>query len=179
MNIEPSKLDAHALSAYADNAHKLTAAASAASSSISSRPLSFDALARNDVLQVLFFAILFGVSLALVGEPGEAGRRLIEMRLEGAVPRHGPDRPPRAAGRAGRGRPTRSASTASARLSSLPRWSRVLALGRAASSLVVLGVVMRVSGLNILRFLSYLREELTIVLATASSDACCRRSCAS
>ena len=27
---------------------------------------SFDALARNDVLQVLFFAILFGVSLALV-----------------------------------------------------------------------------------------------------------------
>jgi len=28
---------------------------------------SFEALARNDVLQVLFFAIVFGVSLALVG----------------------------------------------------------------------------------------------------------------
>src|SRR3979409_2029052 len=35
---------------------------------------SFDALSRNDVLQVLFFAILFGVSLALVG--GEKGERI-------------------------------------------------------------------------------------------------------
>src|SRR6202021_3785365 len=38
--------------------------------------------------------------------------------------------------------------------------------------LVVLGAVMRVfTGLNILQFLNYFREELTIVLATASSDA--------
>ena len=37
--------------------------------------------------------------------------------------------------------------------------------------LVVLGGVMRLAGLNIFKFLAYLREELTIVLATASSDA--------
>jgi aerobic C4-dicarboxylate transport protein len=38
--------------------------------------------------------------------------------------------------------------------------------------LVVLGTVLRVvTGLNILKFLNYFREELTIVLATASSDA--------
>jgi aerobic C4-dicarboxylate transport protein len=36
---------------------------------------------------------------------------------------------------------------------------------------VVLGLVMRMAGLNIFKFLAYLREELTIVLATASSDA--------
>ena len=37
---------------------------------------------------------------------------------------------------------------------------------------MVLGAVMRlVSGLSILKLLAYLREELTIVLATASSDA--------
>src|SRR5438046_8571658 len=35
----------------------------------------------------------------------------------------------------------------------------------------VLGVVMRLAGINILKFLAYMREELTIVLATASSDA--------
>jgi aerobic C4-dicarboxylate transport protein len=35
----------------------------------------------------------------------------------------------------------------------------------------VLGTVMALAGLNIVKFLSYLREELTIVLATASSDA--------
>src|SRR6202035_4582503 len=37
-----------------------------------------DALARNDVLQVLCFAIIFGVSLALVGEPGKPVADLIE-----------------------------------------------------------------------------------------------------
>jgi aerobic C4-dicarboxylate transport protein len=37
--------------------------------------------------------------------------------------------------------------------------------------LIVLGAIMRVAGLNILKFLAYLREELTIVLGTASSDA--------
>jgi aerobic C4-dicarboxylate transport protein len=37
--------------------------------------------------------------------------------------------------------------------------------------LIILGGVMRLAGLNILKFLGYLREELMIVLATASSDA--------
>ena len=37
--------------------------------------------------------------------------------------------------------------------------------------IVVLGAVMRFVGLNIFKFLAYFREELTIVLATASSDA--------
>jgi aerobic C4-dicarboxylate transport protein len=37
--------------------------------------------------------------------------------------------------------------------------------------LVVLGAVLALAGVNIFKFLSYLREELTIVLATASSDA--------
>ena len=36
---------------------------------------------------------------------------------------------------------------------------------------VVLGAVMRLAGVNIFALLAYLREELTIVLATASSDA--------
>jgi aerobic C4-dicarboxylate transport protein len=37
--------------------------------------------------------------------------------------------------------------------------------------IVVLGTIMRIAGLNIFKFLAYLREELTIVFATASSDA--------
>src|SRR5262249_60538320 len=36
---------------------------------------------------------------------------------------------------------------------------------------VVLGLVMLLVGISIFKFLAYLREELTIVLATASSDA--------
>jgi aerobic C4-dicarboxylate transport protein len=45
-------------------------------------------------------------------------------------------------------------------------------LAVALFALVVLGAMLRVaSGLSVLRFLAYFREELTVVLATASSDA--------
>jgi aerobic C4-dicarboxylate transport protein len=39
---------------------------------------SIDALSRNDVLQVLFFAIIFGVSLALLGDKGQQVTSLID-----------------------------------------------------------------------------------------------------
>ena len=53
----------------------------------------FDAFSRNDVLQILVFAVLFGVALALVGEPARvarpvhdparAARRLVEAHAGG------------------------------------------------------------------------------------------------
>src|SRR6202049_4874869 len=74
MNIDPSTLDAKALNTYADNAHRLQGGGIGSLLLNIIPTTSFDALARNDVLQVLFFAILFGVSLALVG--GEKGERI-------------------------------------------------------------------------------------------------------
>ena len=74
MNIDPSTLDAKALNTYADNAHKLKGGGIGSFLLNIIPTTSFDALSRNDVLQVLFFAILFGVSLALVG--GEKGERV-------------------------------------------------------------------------------------------------------
>src|SRR5207247_9981710 len=74
MNIDPSTLDAKALNTYADNAHKLQGGGIGSFLLNIIPSTSFDALPRNDVLQVLFFAILFGVSLALVG--GEKGERI-------------------------------------------------------------------------------------------------------
>src|SRR5246500_2197387 len=67
MNIDPSTLDAKALSTYAGNAQKLKGEGIGAFLMNVIPTTSFDALSRNDVLQVLFFAILFGVSLSLVG----------------------------------------------------------------------------------------------------------------
>ena len=67
MNIDPSTLDAKALNTYADNAHKLKGGGIGSFLVNIIPTTSFDALSRNDVLQVLFFAIIFGVSLALVG----------------------------------------------------------------------------------------------------------------
>src|SRR6202012_1449457 len=57
---------------------------------------------------------------------------------------------------------------------SLKQLVSLVALYYVALAIFVLGIlggVMTLAGLNILKFLSYLREELTIVLATASSDA--------
>src|ERR1700716_3132764 len=67
MNIDPSTLDAKALSTHSDNIHKLAGGGIGGFLLNIIPTTSFDALSRNDVLQVLFFAIIFGTSLALVG----------------------------------------------------------------------------------------------------------------
>src|SRR5271170_7474814 len=78
MNIDPATLDAKALSNYADNAHKLQGAGIGSFILNIIPTTSIDALSRNDVLQVLFFAVLFGVALALVGEPAAQVTSFVE-----------------------------------------------------------------------------------------------------
>jgi aerobic C4-dicarboxylate transport protein len=171
MNIDVARLDAHALGAHADNAHKLHGGGVGGFILNIIPATLFDALARNDVLQVLFFAIVFGVSLALVGEPAKPVANLIEMvstvlfRAMGLIVRLAPlgvlGAVAYTVGEYGVGSLERLASLV------VVFWIAV-----ALFVLVVLGAVLRAfTGLSILRFLNYFREELTIVLATASSDA--------
>jgi aerobic C4-dicarboxylate transport protein len=171
MNIDTSTLDASALNSYADNAHKLKGGGVSSFLLNIIPTTSFDALARNDVLQVLFFAILFGVSLALVG--GEKGAMVTDIieavstvlfRAMGLIVRVAPlgvlGAVAYTVGRYGVG--------------SLKQLLSLVALFYVAIAIfvaVILGGVMRLAGLNIFKFLNYLREELTIVLGTASSDA--------
>src|SRR5258708_3843065 len=61
-----------------DAAQKLQGAGLGSSSMNIIRTTSIEALACNDVLQVLFFAVLFGVSLALVGEKAQQVTSLID-----------------------------------------------------------------------------------------------------
>src|SRR5579871_6178077 len=67
MNIDTTHLDANALGSYADRAKNLKGEGIGSFLLNVIPTTSFDALSRNDVLQVLFFAIIFGISLALVG----------------------------------------------------------------------------------------------------------------
>jgi aerobic C4-dicarboxylate transport protein len=171
MNIDPASLDPKAMAAASENARKLQGSGFGAFI-LNILPLTiFDAFARNDVLQVLVFAILFGVSLALVG--GETARSVsgfieklatVLFRAMGLIVRLAPlgvlGAVAYTVGRYGVG--------------SLQQLVSLVLLFYAAVLffvLVVLGAVMRLAGFSILRFLAYLREELTIVLATASSDA--------
>jgi aerobic C4-dicarboxylate transport protein len=170
MNIDPATLDAKAMSSYADNASKFKGGGVGSFLLNIIPTTSFDALARNDVLQVLFFAIIFGVSLALVGDKAKQVSSLIDQasivlfRAMGLIVRVAPlgvlGAVAYTVGRYGVG--------------SLKQLISLVVLFYASVAifvLIILGGVMRLAGLNILKFLSYMREELTIVLATASSDA--------
>jgi len=123
------------------------------------------------VLQVLFFAIIFGVSLALVG--GEKGKQVTSLidavatvlfKAMGLIVRVAPlgvlGAVAYTVGRYGIGS-----------LKQLVSLVVLFYVSVAVFVFIVLGAVMRLAGLNILKFLAYMREELTIVLGTASSDA--------
>jgi aerobic C4-dicarboxylate transport protein len=170
MNIDPATLDAKAMGSYADNASRLKGGGIGSFILNIIPTTSIDALARNDVLQVLFFAVIFGVSLALVGDKAKQVATLVDQvstvlfRAMGLIVRVAPlgvlGAVAYTVGRYGVG--------------SLKQLISLVMLFYAAVAifvLVILGAVMRLAGFNILKFLGYLREELTIVLATASSDA--------
>jgi aerobic C4-dicarboxylate transport protein len=171
MNIDPATLDGKAIATAADNAHKLQGSGIGSFLVNIIPTTSIDALARNDVLQVLFFAVLFGVALALVG--GEKGERVTSLidavatvlfRTMGLIVRVAP------LGVLGAVAYTVGAYG----VGSLKQLLSLVVMFYVAVTifvLVVLGFVMRLAGINILKFLAYFREELTIVLATASSDA--------
>lgn len=171
MNVDVASLDAKALGQTADNAQKLQGGGISAFLLDVIPKTAFDALARNDVLQVLFFAVLFGASLSLVG--GEKGRAVTEMidalsavlfKAMGLIVRVAP------LGVMG----AVAYTVARYGIGSLTQLLSLVALFYAAVALFVFGVlgaVMRLSGLSLIKFLRYLRAELTIVLGTASSDA--------
>jgi aerobic C4-dicarboxylate transport protein len=170
MNIDPTTLDAKALSNYADNAHKLQGAGVGSFILNIIPTTSIDALSRNDVLQVLFFAILFGIALALVGEPAAQVTSFVEavskvlFKVMGLLVRVAPlgvlGAVAYTVGKYGVGS-----------LKQLLSLVLIFYVSVAIFVIVVLGGILRALGLNIFKFLGYLREELTIVLATASSDA--------
>ena len=158
MNIDPSTLDAKALNTYADNAHKLQGGGIGSFLLNIIPTTSFDALARNDVLQVLFFAIIFGTSLALVGsEKGEKITSLIDavstvlFRAMGLIVRLAP------LGVLG----AVAYTVGKYGVGSLKQLISLVALFYVSVAIFVLGVlggVMALAGLNIFKFLTYLRE---------------------
>jgi aerobic C4-dicarboxylate transport protein len=122
------------------------------------------------VLQVLFFAIIFGISLALVGEPARPVITLVDaaskvlFRAMGLIVRVAPLGVLGAIG----------FTVGQYGIGSLQQLLTLVLLFYVSVALfvvVALGFVMRLTGLSLFKLLRYLKEELMIVLATASSDA--------
>ena len=128
------------------------------------------AFADNNVLQVLLFSVLFGSALNLVGEAASGISRLINelshviFRIMGMIVRLAP------IGVFG----AIAFTTSTYGLDSLQHLGSLVGLFYLtcmAFVAIILGAVMRFSGLRMLPLLKYLREELLIVMGTASSDA--------
>ncbi|CAN7576025.1 C4-dicarboxylate transporter DctA [Aquipseudomonas alcaligenes] len=128
------------------------------------------AFASNDILQVLLFSVLFGCALNQVGEAASGVARLINemshviFRIMGMIVRLAP------IGVFG----SIAFTTSKYGVDSLRHLGGLVVVFYATCAvfvLLVLGTVLRVSGLRLWPFLGYLREELLIVLGTASSDA--------
>ncbi|QQZ39874.1 C4-dicarboxylate transporter DctA [Pseudomonas sp. SK3(2021)] len=170
MNIDTTTLDAGAMSSYSENAHKLQGSGIGSFILNIIPTTSIDALARNDVLQVLFFALLFGISLALVG--GKSAERVtsfiddiskVLFKAMGLIVRLAP------LGVLG----AVAYTVGKYGVGSMKQLVSLVVLFYASILIfvfVILGAVLRYAGVNVFKFIAYLREELTIVLATASSD---------
>ena len=169
MNVDTSKLDASAMAAYASNADKLTSGGTVDFLMKLIPGTVVEAFAKGDVLQVLLFAVLFGCALTLLGERGKPVSELVDtlsmalFKVMGIIIKLAP------LGVLG----AIAFTVGQYGIGSLKQLGMLVALFYLAVLIfvfVVLGLVMRLSGFSLIKLLRYLREELTIVFATTSSD---------
>jgi aerobic C4-dicarboxylate transport protein len=167
MNVNPATLDAGSIAGYAHDA-KETTVTGFLMAVIPTTMLS--ALTEGSILQTLFVAILFGISLSLIGKPAEPVLDLIERLslvvfklvsiLMKAAPIGAFGAMAFTIGKYGIGS-----------LASLGALVATFYLTSIFFVVVVLGIVARAHGFSILRLIAYLKAELLLVLGTSSSEA--------
>jgi aerobic C4-dicarboxylate transport protein len=167
MNVDPATLDTAAVSDYTAKAHDRTLVGFL----LDIIPATFSAaLAGGEILQVLFVAILFGISLSLVGERAVPAITVLNslsagfFKLVGILMRAAP------IGAFG----AMAFTIGKHGLESLVSLAALLATFYLTSALfvvVVLGAVALYNGFSLFRLLRYLRAELLLVLGTSSSEA--------
>nr|WP_155467793.1 dicarboxylate/amino acid:cation symporter [Duganella radicis] len=128
-----------------------------------------DAFAKGDILQVLLIAILFGFSMSLLGERGKPLVKLIDdasHAIFGVVNIVMKVAPIGAFG-------AMAFTIGKYGIKSLLPLATLMGCFYATCIIfvvVVLGTVARLTGFSIGRFISYIKEELLIVLGTSSSE---------
>ncbi|RYY27166.1 MAG: dicarboxylate/amino acid:cation symporter [Sphingomonadales bacterium] len=167
MNIDPATLDASKIHSYEEKAHEATIQGFLLA--IIPKTL-FSAFTEGSILQVLLVAVLFGVSLAMVGAPARPVTEMLErlsqvvFKLVGIVMRAAPI----------------GAFGAMAFTIGKYGIGTLLSLGGLVATfyltsllfvIVVLGTVARIAGFSIFKLIAYLKAELLLVLGTSSSEA--------
>lgn len=166
MNVDPSSLDASAISVYADQAQ-----------SQGIIPFLLDvipasvigAFAGGNILQVLLFAVLFGFSLHHIGEKGKPIFNIIDgfsQVIFGIINMIMKLAPVGAFG-------VMAFTIGKYGIGSLVQLGQLIASFYLTCLLfifLVLGSIAKANGFSIVRFIAYIREELLIVLGTSSSE---------
>ncbi len=167
LHIDPASLDAKAVADYAAKAHEQSLVGFL-SNIIPSTVVG--AFSSGDILQVLFFSVLFGIALGMIGERGKpllnvlqslsnAMFRLVAILMK-AAPIGAFGAMAFTIGKFGIG----SIANLAMLIGTFYLTSLIFVLG-------VLGLVARYNGFSIIALIRYLKEELLLVLGTSSSEA--------
>jgi aerobic C4-dicarboxylate transport protein len=165
-NADPATLDAKAIAQYTEKAKSQTMT-DFVMNIIPNTVV--DAFAKGDILQVLLFAILFGFALSMLGERGRPITKLIDdmshviFGVVGIVMKVAP------IGAFG----AMAFTIGKFGLGSLLPLAKLMGSFYLTCGLfvfIVLGLIARMTGFSIFRFISYIKEELLIVLGTSSSE---------
>jgi len=166
MNADVSKLDTRALTTYTAKADKQ----STVDFLINIIPNTVvDAFAKGDILQVLFFSLMFGFALSMLGQRGKPVIKLIDEVthvLFGIVNIIMKAAPIGAFG-------AMAFTIGKFGLGSLSKLGMLMGSFYLTCLLfifIVLGAIGKLCGFNILKFIKYIKEELLIVLGTSSSE---------
>ncbi len=167
MNADVTKLDTKGLNNFTEAAAKSHSLADFLLGIIPSSVV--DAFAKGDILQVLFFAILFGFALAALGERGKPVYKFIDQLSHaffGVVAIIMKGAPIGAFG-------AMAFTIGKFGLGSLTKLGMLMGSFYLTCLLfifVVLGSICKLCGFSIFKFISYIKEELLIVLGTSSSE---------
>lgn len=165
-NVNPATIDTHSIAQYTDKTKALTTT----DFLMNIIPNTFvDAFAKGEILQVLLIAILCGFALSMMGERGRPITRGIETlshMIFGVVNIIMKAAPIGAFG-------AMAFTIGKYGVKSLIPLASLVGsfyLTCALFVVIVLGVIARLTGFSIFRYLSYIKEELLIVLGTSSSE---------
>jgi aerobic C4-dicarboxylate transport protein len=129
-----------------------------------------DAFAKGDVLQIVFFAVMFGAALASIGEAGRPLTSVLEslsqviFKIVAMVMTVAP------IGAFGAMAYTIGTFGANALLP-LGRLMLDVYLTMALFIFIVLNIILRLYGFSLWHYLKHIREEIVLVLGTSSSEA--------
>jgi aerobic C4-dicarboxylate transport protein len=167
MHINPATLDAKAVTAYATKAHETTITGFL----MNIIPETIvGAFAQGDILQVLFFSVLFGISLAMVGDRAKPVTDFLHavtapiFKLVAILMKAAP------IGAFG----AMAFTIGKYGIGSIANLAMLLVTFYITALLfviVVLGAVAKYNGFSIFSLIRYIKEELLLVLGTSSSEA--------